>query len=114
MVEPEVSIPPGLQGNLSRMAVDLVNSLAAARITRLIVEDEVADPFRKWAFKVDPQSKHIGFIVTCHACTSVWAGLLLHVAPRWVIPRRVREALAVSELTLLMKAGRDKVEGKGR
>lgn len=114
MVEVQGSHPPRLQGILSRMAVDLVNSLAAARITRLIVEDEVAEPLRKLAFKVDPESKHVGFIVTCHACSSVWAGLLLYVAPNWIIPKRVREALAVSELTLLIKAGRDKVEGKGR
>jgi hypothetical protein len=114
MVEAQVYISPQLQGILSRMAVDLVNSLAAARLTRLVVEDEVFEPIRKLAFKADPQSKHVGFIVTCHACTSVWAGLLLMTAPSWVIPRRVREALAVSELTLLVKAGRDKVEGKGR
>lgn len=96
------------------MAVDLVNSLAASRLTRLVVEDEVAAPLRRAAFKGDPESRHIGYIVTCHSCTSVWVALLLVIAPKWIIPRRIREALAVSEIVLLIHALRNRIEGRGR
>lgn len=51
----------------------LVTGLATARVTRLIVVDEISHGLRRIAHRLDPRSRHIGFIVTCPYCAGVWA-----------------------------------------
>jgi hypothetical protein len=51
----------------------LVAGLATARTTRLIVKDEITSPLRRLAHRMDPNTRHIGFIVTCPYCAGVWA-----------------------------------------
>lgn len=51
----------------------LVAGLATARVTRLIVVDEISAPLRKLAHQADKNSRHIGYIVSCPYCTGVWA-----------------------------------------
>jgi hypothetical protein len=51
----------------------LICSLATARVTRLIVTDEISVPLRRLAFRLDKNSRHVGYIVTCPYCTGVWA-----------------------------------------
>ena len=53
----------------------LVAGLATARVTRLIVQDEISAPLRAWAFRHDKNSQHIGYIVSCPYCTGVWAAV---------------------------------------
>jgi Protein of unknown function (DUF1360) len=50
-----------------------VAGLATARTTRLITKDEITSPLRGLAHRLDKDSRHIGFIVTCPYCAGVWA-----------------------------------------
>ena len=93
----------------------LVDSLACYRLTRLATVDTITDPARDfvearsvevewtddgvtdvqpWAFVRD--------LLDCHWCTGIWmAGIL------WLVPRRVRRALAVAAVAGLVA---DRVE----
>ena len=42
-------------------------------MTRLIVVDEISVPLRRLAYRLDKNSRHIGFIVSCPYCAGVWA-----------------------------------------
>jgi hypothetical protein len=56
---------------------------------RLIVEDEVTYPLRVRAGKLHPA---VDYLVSCQACSSVWAALAVTLSPT-----PVRWALAASE-----------------
>ena len=60
----------------------LICGLATARVTRLIVQDEISAPLRRLAFRLDKNSRHVGYIVTCPYCAGVWsaAGVIWLVA----------------------------------
>jgi hypothetical protein len=51
----------------------LIMGLAAARLTRLVVTDQISEPLRNWAYRRDPQMRHIGYIVSCPYCTGIYA-----------------------------------------
>ena len=51
----------------------LVAGLATARVTRLVVKDEISKPLRALAHRLDPRTQHIAYIVTCPYCMGVWA-----------------------------------------
>lgn len=72
--------------------------LAVDRITRLVTEDEITRPIREAVQRKWPDSK-MAYAVSCHACVSVWAGLLVSSG---LIPRRVVSALAASGAVLIM------------
>lgn len=71
--------------------IDLaVDALAVYRIQRVVTTDEIGDPIRQ-AVK---DHELVYELATCPWCLSVWvAGLL------WLVPRRVRRALALSALS---------------
>jgi hypothetical protein len=71
-------------------AADLViGVLATRRLVRLIVEDEVTHPLRVKASKIHPA---VEYLVSCQACSSVWAAAAVTLSPA-----PVRWALAASE-----------------
>ena len=77
----------------------LVDALAVSRLTRLINEDFLTQPLRDRATAIDPARRHIGYLVGCAACASLWfAGPVLRLTPTWL-----RRALALSELTVLLR-----------
>lgn len=72
--------------------------LAVDRITRLITEDEITKPIREAVARKWPDSK-MAYAVECHACVSVWAGLLVSsgLVPKWVV-----SGLAASAAVLIV------------
>lgn len=84
----------------------VVEVAATARITRLVVEDEIFRPVREgiedWA---GPDSK-LTYLVNCPYCVSVWAGSAVQVLPDWVV-----KALALSGVGLFTRWVKDVVEG---
>jgi len=66
-----------------------VGVLATRRLVRLIVEDEITYPLRLKASKMHPA---VAYLVSCKACSSVWAAVAVTLAPT-----PVRWALAASE-----------------
>ena len=74
------------------------DGLAVSRLTRLITEDFITEPLRKRAFDLDPDSRHIGYLVDCPACASIWVAGLALLLPIWM-----RRVLAFSEITVLLR-----------
>lgn len=74
--------------------------LAAARITRLITEDKIAEPFRDWVEGRFPNSK-VAYLVSCPICVSMWAAVAVTVTPK--IGRPVLRSLALSEATIIVR-----------
>lgn len=82
-----------------------LQALATKRLTTLIVDDHVMAPVREKIWKIDPPEKmRLGFVVTCHACTSVWAAGLVRSG---ILPPVLRDTLALSELVLIAKKALD-------
>lgn len=54
------------------LLVLLVAGLATARLTRLIVFDEVTQPLRTAALRVDQDMRHVGYALHCVFCTGMW------------------------------------------
>lgn len=76
--------------------------LATYRVTKLILEDEIASPVRNAIFKkFNPRDTKVGYLFTCPWCISVWAGAGLialdHVAPE--IGNVTQKVLAASAIT---------------
>ena len=76
----------------------LRDALCVSRLTRLVVDDAITAPIRDAAMAADPDRKHIGYLATCSACASVWTGLI-----SLILPRQLRWALALSEVTILLR-----------
>jgi uncharacterized protein DUF1360 len=55
----------------------VVGALCVARITRFLVEDFLADPYRRWAVKRWGEESKITYLVHCPWCTSIWVGALV-------------------------------------
>jgi hypothetical protein len=65
-------------------AIDVaIRTAATWRITRLVVDDEIARPFREAVSKRWPGSK-AEYLVNCPYCVSVWAGAAAAVMPKWL------------------------------
>jgi len=50
-------------------------AVATLRLTRLIIEDEIAEPLREFAWRKfgEPGDSKIGYAITCYWCTSIYA-----------------------------------------
>lgn len=80
-------------------AIDAAVDVAAtARITRLVVDDEIARPFREWIQAATGDDSRLTYLVNCPYCVSVWAGAAVQVLPRWL-----RRTLAFSEAALAVR-----------
>ncbi len=82
--------------------VDLgLDALAAKRMTRLMVDDALLSEAREAFWKrYPPESAKLGYLLTCHACTSMWAAALVR-SPS--LPRQVRDLFALSEMVLALQ-----------
>jgi hypothetical protein len=98
----------------------LILSLATARLTQLVVDDDITEPVRlginrKWSRlpAEDMQSKALNVldeIVNCHACTSVWAGAGILVAEQTGVGRFLVRVLALSQAALAVKAVIERID----
>ena len=82
----------------------MIDALATARITRLVVEDEITEPLRDKVMGQWPDSK-VAYLVGCRICVSVWAGGVVVVAGRSRLGRAVLRMLALSEVAIALRAG---------
>ena len=83
-------------------AWDLVeDALATHRLTKLVIDDKIAEPLRNEVLKRVPDDGKIAYLLTCPWCVSIWTGTAVsiarHATPRlWRIAAR---ALAGSSVT---------------
>jgi hypothetical protein len=94
----------------------LVMSLAAARLTQLVVDDTITEPVREAIEKkadAGPPSmfwERVNEGVNCHACTSVWAGAGILVAEQTGVGRFLVRVLALSQAALAVKAVIERID----
>lgn len=101
----QLPLPPIVVERKARVILALMNlgidALAAKRLTRLAVDDAILEDVRELIWKRFPPEEHkLGYMITCHACTSVWAAALVRSG---VLPRAARDILALSELVLALQ-----------
>lgn len=84
----------------------VVDSLAAYRLTRLVVEDGITAGLRnRWWAKWDPEFTLTGYALTCPHCVGMWAAGIVLVLPRWV-----RYGLAMAAAVSLISDARQWLE----
>lgn len=76
--------------------------LAASRLSRLITDDYVTEPLRKW---MSSKGEGMEYLSTCPACTSIYTGVVAYF-----LPRSVKLILAASEITTVMRKVESKLE----
>lgn len=82
----------------------VIDVLATYRLTRLITQDTLLDPYRNAAFqRLSPHDSHLhtylpnpSYIITCPHCTSVYAAVAVQF-----LPRPLRAALAAAAVVSL-------------
>lgn len=79
----------------------IVATLAVARITRLLVEDELLVGYRRWVIRNFGEDGKMSYLAHCPWCTSIWVGApVMPVATLW--PNRwVIAALAIPAASML-------------
>lgn len=88
----------------------LLQMLAAKRLTQLVVEDEITRPLREpvlqWGEKHEEGTwqDRIAYLVSCPACSSVWAAAAILTLGRFRPGRYLVSVLAVSQATLAIDA----------
>lgn len=88
----------------------LLNAAATARLVRLVTEDEIARPVRQYIDGRWPESR-LNYLVGCPYCVGVWAGLLVASG---LLPRTVRDGLALAGASDAIRWAADVIESKGR
>lgn len=83
--------------------------LATARLTQLIVDDEITSPIRESVqgkAEAAPGSliDQVDTAINCHACSSVWAGAGILMAEQTGVGRFLVRVLALSQMSLAVKA----------
>lgn len=62
----------------------VVAALAVARITRFLVEDFLANGYRRWVVNKWGEDSKISYLVHCPWCTSIWVAVpIMPVAALW-------------------------------
>ena len=72
----------------------LLTTLAAARVTRLIVVDKIGEPFRAAVVRRRGEKSMLSYLVFCPWCTGVWVSAALVAAVWW--PAQVADRLGVT------------------
>lgn len=80
---------------MSTLSDLVLTALAAGRLSRLITEDEITEPLRDW---MQGQSPRLAYLSSCTSCMSVYGAVAAVM-----MPRKLRAALAASELVILAK-----------
>lgn len=85
-------------------------ALATARLTRLVLRDEITAPVRRpvveWAltsrapYGVGPPFAHprLAYLLGCDWCVSIWAASVVVAVYRWPFGRALVRVLAASEI----------------
>jgi hypothetical protein len=55
----------------------IVLSLAAFRITRLVIEDVIFESVREKIWKKFPPSTKFGYLLTCYWCLGLWVSVVV-------------------------------------
>jgi hypothetical protein len=86
--------------------------LATARLTQLVVDDEITSPVREAVqARVDnPIWDQVDTAINCHACTSVWAGAGVLTAEQIGFGRFLIRVLALSQLALTVKSVIERID----
>lgn len=90
----------------------ITDSLATARLTRLVVEDKITEPIRDKVMGRWPDSK-VAYLVTCQACVSIWAAAAVLLGGRSRLGRAAVRMLALSEVAIALRAGAEWLETRG-
>ena len=84
----------------------VVLAAAAARLTRLVTEDEITRPAREmvidWSERGGPWRQKMAYLVDCQWCTSIWAAGAVLVASRTRGGRWLNKAGAVSMAAVIV------------
>lgn len=64
---------------MSVLVLLLVLSLGGARLTRLVVEDEITSPMRLWFARRFGAGSKLTYLVHCRWCTGMWVSAALCV-----------------------------------
>lgn len=92
--------------------------LATTRLTQIVTEDAITEPFRLALEKKQQGAQPGSFTdwvdtgVNCPACVSVWAGGAVLVSDRWpgLLGRSLVQALALSQLTMIVRSLIERIE----
>lgn len=98
-----------------------VLGLAAARLTQLVVDDEITSPVRDHIRALSENEEYpsarwtaldkLDTAINCHACTSVWAGGGVLVAEQaGPVGRFLVRALALSQAALAVKSVIERID----
>jgi hypothetical protein len=72
------------EGLIVEILILILWALASARITRLLIRDEITDFIRVWVFRRwSPQSK-AGYFATCPWCVGMWLALATAPYVVWI------------------------------
>lgn len=93
----------------------MIKTLAIARLTMLITDDEVSAPLRDAAIRLDDRfhnafTDKLLYFVTCRRCVSVWAAAAVLLADRVPGGRFAVQALAGSQAALIALALNERIE----
>lgn len=64
----------------------VVLALATARGTRLIVDDFITEPIRRWFVNRFGEDSKVTYLVHCVFCTSIWIGFAAAVLACLILP----------------------------
>ena len=82
----------------------VVNSLAATRLTQLVLHDRVLDTPRNKILDHWAPDTYVGYVFwnRCAWCASVWAGVLVSVCSKFKIGQFFLGVLALSETAVIV------------
>jgi Protein of unknown function (DUF1360) len=92
----------------------IVRGLAVARLTQLVVEDEITQPLRDAVEHQAQKSSawdQVDTAINCGACTSVWAGGAVLTAERGgPVGRFLVAVLALSQAALTLRSVIERID----
>ena len=94
----------------------VILGLASARLTQLVVDDEITEPVRlaidqkRQAAPVGSFIDQVDTMINCHACASVWAGAGVLTADQIGVGRFLVRVLALSQLALTVKSVIERID----
>ena len=86
---------------MTLLVVGVILALASYRITRLVIEDEIADRPRNWLFKKIKPGSFFDTLLTCYWCLGFWVSVLV-VGLYWAFPDVTPWILAPFALSALV------------